>query len=265
VDYFGIIYNVELTDAEITAVAPVVQALDRMQFIATADVAQIEDIYTTVKDSGYTQTRCLYYSLGTDDALDFAAGYASRGLSINFEGTNTALTMHLKDITGLVGDSGLTQTLLDTCSRAGVDTYPDFGVPKVFTSGANQYFDQAYTRLAFKLRLQIAGFNFLATVSTKIPQTEEGMSALKAAYRAVCLQFVTAGVFAPGAWTGAVPFGGPEDFIRNIKDAGFYLYSQPVALQSQTSRDSRVAPVVSIAAKDAGAIHSSDVTVIVQA
>ena len=265
VDYFGIIYTNKLTDAEVNAVSPVVQSMDKIQFIASNLTADITGIFTTVKNAGYVNTRCLLYTVAEATALEFAAGYASRGMSINFDAANTALTMHLKEIIGVVADSGLNQTILTAAKNAGVDVYGDFGIPKVFTSGANQYFDQTYTRLAFKLRLQIAGFNFLATVSTKIPQTEEGMSALKGEYRAVCESFRTAGVFAPGSWNGSIPFGNPQDFTRNIEDNGYYVYSLPIATQSQVNRNSRVAPVVQISAKDAGAIHSSDVTVQVQA
>lgn len=265
VDYFGIVYTTKLSDAEVAAIAPVVQSQDKIQFVGSNLTADIAGQFTTVKDAGYVNTRCLLYTVSEASALEFAAGYASRGLSINFDAANTALTMHLKEVTGLTADTGLTQTIATSAKNAGVDVYADFGVPKVFTSGANQFFDQTYTRLAFKLRLQIAGFNFLATVSTKIPQTEAGMSALKAEYRKVCETFRTAGVFAPGSWSGSIPFGTPDDFIRNITDNGYYVYSLAISAQSQTEREARVAPVVQIAAKDAGAIHSSDVTVQVQA
>jgi hypothetical protein len=173
--------------------------------------------------------------------------------------------MHGKDIVGLVGDPGITQTVLTDCKNAGVDFYGDFGVPKVFTSGTNQFFDQIYSRLAFKLRLTIAGFNFLATTNTKIAQTEEGMNGLKGAYRKVCQQFVQAGVFAPGEWLSPTTFGRPEDHIRNIKDFGFYIYSMPISSQSQADRNARKAPATYISCKDSGAIHSADVSVLVEA
>jgi len=265
VDYFGIVYNDLLTDAQISATAKLVQALDKMQFVPQTDTGKIGGVFTTVRDAGYVNTRCLLYTSGTPDAVDFAAGYASRGLSVNYNGTNTATTMHLKEIIGLVADPGVTQSVLDQAKAVGVDVYGNFGIPKLLTSGANQFFDQVYSRLAFKLRLQIAGFNFLATVPTKVPQTEAGLSALKGAYRQVCEQFVTAGVFAPGKWNSPVTFGPPEDHIRNIADSGYFVFSIPIAQQSQIEREARIAPLVQIAAKDAGAFHSIDVVVFVEA
>lgn len=265
VNYFGIIMNEKQTDDNLLELAKTVQTKDMLLFAGSNLSADIAGIFTTILNSTLTHTRCLYYSIGEDDALDFSAGYAARGMSINFSGFNTAHTMHLKTISGIVGDTGMSQTLLTACGNAGVDFYGDFGVPRVFTSGANQYFDQIYTRLALKVKLQIAGFNFLATTNTKIPQTEQGMNGLKGAYRKVCKAFVENGVFAPGTWTSSTTFGNPEDHIRNINDQGYYIYSTAIADQSITDRNARVAPSIYIACKDAGAIHSSDVTVYVEA
>ena len=265
VPYFGIVLNEKQTDTLLEELANTVQSMDKLLFVGSNLSADIAGIFTTLSAAGLTHTRCLYYSIAEDDALDFAAGYASRLMSINFDAGNTALTMHLKDITGLVADSGVSQTILDSAKIAGVDVYGNIGVAKVLISGANLYSDQIYTRLALKVRLQISGFNYLATTTTKIPQAEEGMNGLKGAYRAVMALFVGAGVYAPGAWNSSETFGDPADHIRNIAERGYFIFSAPVADQVQTERDARIAPLVQIAAKEAGAIHSSDVTVLVEA
>jgi hypothetical protein len=118
--------------------------------------------------------------------------------------------------------------------------------------------------LALKLRLQVAGFNFLKGTPFKEPQTEDGVSGLKGAYRKVLLQFVENGSFAPGAWLGSVFFGDPGDHVRNIQEFGYWIYSIPIGQQSQTDRDARIAPLIQIACKSAGAIHSSDVLVFIE-
>jgi len=269
VSYFGIILNKKLTDAVQTELSALVQSIDKMLFIGSSLIADIAGIFTTLMQSGYTHTRCLLYTNSAALALTFAASYASRALSVNFDGSNTVLTMHLKDLVGLVADTlfaGSTgQTYLDAAQLAGVDMYADFGVPKVFTSGANGYFDAVYIGLALKLKLAIAAFNFLAQTTTKIPQTEEGMNGLKNTLRKVMQAFVTNGAFAPGTWTGSTTFGNPVDHQRNITERGFFIYSLPVALQSQTQRTARIAPAIQIAAKSSGAIHSADVTVLIEA
>jgi hypothetical protein len=266
VEYFGIVLNEQLSDADLTETAALVQTLDKLMFVGSEATSDLTGIFTTLLNKGYTHTRTILYTYdGTAaTALKFVAGYAGRALSTNFDGVNTAQTMHLKEIVGFVADT-LTQSNLDAAALSGTDVYADFGVPKVFTSGANKYFDQIYSELAFKIRIQIAGFNFLAQTNTKIPQTEEGMNGLKGAFRAVCSLFVTNGTFAPGTWNDATKFGNPEDHVRNIKDFGYFIYSLPIAQQAQAVREQRVAPAVQIAGKSAGAIHSADVTVFIEA
>lgn len=264
VNYFGIVYNEKFSDAILTELAATVQSLDKFHAVGSNLTADIAGVFTTLKNSGYTKTRCLVYTTSESNALDFAAGYMSRLMSINFNATGTALTMHLKDFVGLVADPGITQTLLDSAQSAGVDVLADLGIPKIFISGANLFSDQVYTRLALQVDLQIAGFNYLATTTTKIPQTESGMDGLKGTYRSVMNRYVEAGVFAPGTWNSSTRFGDPADHDRNIEEFGYFIYSIPVAQQDQTTRTARIAPVVQIAAKESGAIHRSDVTVLVE-
>ncbi len=92
------------------------------------------------------------------------------------------------------------------------------------------------------------------------------MTGLKSAYGQVMNQFVVNGAIAAGLqWNSGTTFGDPQDFQRNITDFGYYIYSQPIANQSQTLRNQRKAPLIQIACKLAGAIHSSDVIVNVEA
>ena len=264
VDFFGIVYTQKVVDV-LDDIAPIVQALDKIQFVTSESEADIDGAFTDMRDAGFNQTRCLFYSEGESDALEFAAAYAGRALSINFDGINTAHTMHLKELTGITPDSGMSQTLLQNAKNKGVDVYVDFGVPKLFTSGANGFFDAVYIAIAFRLRLQVAAFNFLAGTSTKIPQTEQGMNGFKGELRDVCARFVENGSFAPGEWNQPVPFGDPEDFKENIREQGFYVFSLPVAGQAQAMREKRVAPQLSLATKSAGAIHSADIVAQIEA
>ena len=159
----------------------------------------------------------------------------------------------------------LLKTYLNDALLAGADSYPSLqGVPAVFTSGANGgFYDSVYNLQWFVGALQVAGFNYLAQSSTKIPQTENGMDGLKGAYRAICEQAITNGYVAPGTWNSPTTFGNQADLIANITQKGYYIYSQPIALQSQTSRVARQAPLCQIAIKEAGAIQSSSVIIYV--
>lgn len=265
IPYFGIVYNEKMADADLLETAALVQTLKRFQGVGSNLSGDITGVFKTIKDSGYTKTRCFYYSTSEADSLDFAAGYMSQLMSINFSGTNTSLTMHLKDYTGLVGDPLIDDTLLDSLQREGIDCLVNLGVvPKIFISGGNLFSDQVYTQLALAVDLQIGGINYLATTGTKRPQTEEGMNGLKGAYRKVMEQHKSANIYAAGTWNDPTTFGKPEDHIRNIEEFGYYIFSAPVADQSQAQRSTRVAPLVQIAGKESGALHSSDVAVLIE-
>lgn len=245
------------------ALASSVQAYgDKILFLPSAELIDVIGVFTTIKTAAEYNTRCLYYSTSALEARLFAAAYASRGLSVNYDGSNTAITMNLKQLSTIVPDESITQTIWQNCKTAGVDIYVSYaGVPAVVSNGANKYFDQVINLIWFVSQLKVNGFNALALVTTKVPQTEPGISVLKGAYREACNAALANGYVAPGRWTSSEYFGNQEDFILNIGQRGFYIYSQPVALQSAADRADRKAPLIQIAIKEAGAVQSSNVIV----
>ena len=269
VQFFGILSTKDYDSTEVSAAAAVVQTMNKMLFVVSNSATDIgaTGSFHGIAEAGYDKTRCLaYLSDTTLDAKVMAAAYAGRALSTQFEASNTTSTMHLKDLVGIPADPSMTQTQLNLCQSCGADAYVNIaGVAKTFTSGANKFFDQVYNRCWFLGALEVAGFNALAKVSTKVPQTEPGMTILKGAYRLVCERGIRNGYLAPGAWNSADRFGDVEAMLRNIEEVGYYIYSLPVNQQAQTEREERKAPVVQIAVKEAGAIHSSNVIVYINA
>lgn len=265
IEYFGLMFSLILAQADMLAAAAVVQTLNKIAAFTSITAADIDEdgMLDLLRQQNYTQSRGLFY--GGDEAqdgLDFMAAYMGRALSTNFEGSNTTQTMHLKDLSGITADPSMTQTLLNKAIAAGVDTYISIqGVPKVFCSGANEFFDYIYGLRWFIGALEVAGFNTLAQSATKIPQTEAGIDSLKSAYRQVCERAVNNQWVAPGQWTSPTTFGNQADLLANVEQRGYYIYSTPLAQQSQADREDRKAPLVQIAAKLAGATHSSTVVV----
>lgn len=261
--YFGGCSYTWDASAEIEDAADVCQTLGKLLFVTSSTEADLltSGLFYDIQDQGLTYTRCLFHTASAQ--LDaFRWGYAGRAMSTNFAGSNVAGTMHLKTLVGVSSDIDLTQTMLLEADAVGADVYVNIaGQSCVLSYGANSFFDDVYNLMWMVSALQVSGFNFLRQTSTKIPQTEAGMDGLKGAYRAVCRAAVTNGFLAAGTWTGSDTFGDPEDFHRNIADFGFYVYSAPVALQAAADRAERIAPVVQIALKYAGAIHSSSVIV----
>jgi hypothetical protein len=269
VQYFGVMSNQVLSQSDEIGLAGAVQPLNKIAFVVSRTEADIEvgGKIDLLRSGGYTHTRGLFYGADNDtDAFVMMASYAGRALSVNFAGSNTTTTMHLKDLTGVQPDPMLTQTMLVKAQNAGADVYVSLqGVAKVFCSGENSFFDQVYNLQWLIGALQVAGFNYLAQSSTKVPQTESGMDGLKKAYRDVCEQAITNQYIAGGAWNSSTTFGNQADFLANITQRGYYIYSSPVAKQLQADREARIAPLVQIAIKEAGAIHSSNVVVYVNA
>lgn len=217
-------------------------------------------------------TKNLLYTFGVDsdtqalNARLFAAAYASRGLSVNYSGSNTTLTMNLKDLAGLQADTNINETILAQAAGVGADCFVSLeGLPKVLSNAYNLYFDQVANQIWLVNAIQRAVFNVLATTRTKIPQTTAGMNLLANTCKNVCLQGITNGYLAPGTWNSPDTFGDLEDFYRNIEEQGFYIYYQPIAQQAQAEREQRIAPVIQIAAKEAGAIHSANIIISLEA
>lgn len=264
IHFFGAVLTVELAQADLLAAAEVLAPMRKIGFFLGSQAAdnQTGGKLDLLRQNGYVNSRGLLRIDTVLNGLKFCAGYAARGLSVDFSGNNTTLTMHLKDLVGISADQNISQNILNQAKASGADVYVSFrGVPKVFTSGANDYFDNVYNILAYIESLQVAEFNTLAQVGTKIPQTESGMDILKAAARRVCEQFLRNGFIAPGEWTSPVTFGNQADFYENISQRGYYIYSTPIALQSAADREARKAPLIQIALKYAGAIHSGTIIV----
>ena len=255
-------------DPEITDAAGTCQTDRKLLFCpqSATTVLNTGQLFADLTLASDTQTRELLYTIAAKDARIAAAAYAGRAMSTAFDGSNTTSNMHGKDLHTILPDPGITQTILNTCGTVGADVYANFGgVPKVFTSGANRFFDSVYNENWLVFALEVAGFNAIATASTKLPQTEAGVGILKAAYINVLQQAIRNGYIAPGTWNSPDRFGDPEDMISAIATTGYYIYSTPVSQQAQTDRSVRKAPLIQIAVKEAGAINSSNVIVNIEA
>lgn len=262
--YFGgVLTTKDMTDSEMIAASDTVQALDCLLILPSANYLDMEEggLFATIIGKGNYKTKCVLYTLSTEKAYIMAAAYAGRGFATNYSAQNSCITMNLKDLATIEADTGISQTLYNKAKTLGVDLYTDIeGLPKVISNSGlvGEYFDQLINRLWFTQTVKVEVFNTLAGTNSKIPQTEAGMNSLKNAVRGVCERAVNNGFLAPGKWNSADKFGNIEDFVRNIADNGYYIYSSPIADQSQTEREARKAPVIQMAGKEAGAIHSAD-------
>lgn len=258
--YFGgFIYLPTLSDSDFIDLAKAVQTKNCMIFKGVSDITDVTSgIGYSVKSQSLSHTRIIYSS------QDIATAYASVLLATNYRGSNTAKTMHLKTLSGVEADDSITDSVLSVLASNGVDSYLYVaGLPKVWTTSANTYSDEVLNQIWFANSIEVAGFNCLSQTNTKLPQTEYGMSLLKSAYETVCQQAVVNGVIGAGKWSISQTFGDPSVLKSAISSYGYYIYSAPISSQSQSDREDRKAPLVQIAIKLTGAIHSTDVIILV--
>lgn len=267
--YFGGVITAKYVQAEeAIGASNLVQTLDCLFILPSNDPNAMNEggLFKTIIDSSNTKTKCVLYTVNEVGAYEFAAAYASRGFAVNYNAQNACITMNLKDLSGISPDTGINQTIYNDAKILGVDLYCAIeGLPKVVSNGAPEYFDQLLNRLWFTQTAKVALFNVLARTGSKIPQTEAGMNVLKNALKAVANQAVYNGFLAAGQWNSSETFGNQEDFLRNISEFGFYIYSMPIREQLQADREARKAPVIQFAGKEAGAIHSASLLVYFEA
>ena len=271
--YFeGILTTRAVTDAEAAAASTLVQSMkNRIYALPQSTTGAISGIFNTVKSN--TNTKCLLYTFGedaTEAALNsrlFAAAYLSRALSVNYSGSNTTITMNLKDLTGIQADTNISETILANCESVGCDCFPSIeGLAKVISNAQNgMYFDEVANQIWLVNAVQRAVFNVLATTGGKIAQTDPALEIITKAIRGVCNQAVINGMAAPGAWNSSDTFGNYDDFYRNISEFGYYIYHQSVLEQPQADREARKAPLYQIAVKEAGAVHSANILIYIEA
>ena len=266
VAYFGVMSAEVPSQIVMLAAAALIQTLNMIMLVVSYTASDVNNggMLDLLRSGGFTQTRGLFYDDALGDALTFMAAYAGLGFSTNFNGSLTTQTMNLKTLNTIQPDPNITQTILTAAVAAGADVYVNLGgVAKVLSNGANDFFDNQYNLQWFAGALLVAYFNALATTNTKVPQTENGMSIIKAALRQVCQLAVANGFLAPGEWTNPVTFGNQASLLLNVAQRGYYIYSSPISQQLPAVRTTRAAPLIQLAAKYAGAIQSGSVVVYV--
>ena len=266
--FFGAVHwaGYSPVNSEIEAAVATCQGLNIMCFCASYLLSDLSGsgLFNTLSASNQSSARMFLYTLGGTylAARTALAAAIGRGMSTDFTGSNTTLTMQMKDLVGVLPDPGITQTTYNTCQTLGVDVFTSVqGLAKYWSNGGpnGYFFDNVYNLEWLVFALQVALFNVIAETSTKIPQTEAGIALLRSAAISVLQQAVTNGYLAPGTWTSPDTFGNPVVFKNNILQLGFYVYTAPLSQQSAADRAARKAPLMQIAGKEAGAVQSVNV------
>lgn len=273
--YFeGVLTTRDLTNSEATTASNLVEGMENtILFLIDTDAATLENggLFKSLENN--KKTRKLLYLTGANSAAIkanaklFAAAFASRGLSVNYEGQNSTITMTYKDLAGVPVDTNISENILNKCQTVGADVYCSVeGLAKVLSfKQGGLYFDELTNQIWLRTAIQRTVANVLFTTRSKIPQTTQGVNTLVNAIIGVLNQGVINGMLAPGEWNSSDTFGVLEDFHRFIRTYGYYVYYTPIAEQAQAEREARKCPVISIAAKQAGAIEHASIMIYLEA
>ncbi len=106
--FCGIISNAYPASGNMVALSTDIQSYgNKILFLPSTTSGDIAGAFTSIKAASNYATRCLYNSVSALQARLFAASAAGRGLSVDFSGSNTALTMNLKQLAGITPDEGI--------------------------------------------------------------------------------------------------------------------------------------------------------------
>jgi hypothetical protein len=263
--WYGLMFqaSTQPTDDQNIAVADLIEGLDLKRIFGVTitdtnvlDAEVTDDLASRLKDGGYLQSFCQY----SENAYAVAS-FFGRAFSVDFNANRSTITLMYKQEPGVTGEE-LTPTqaavLKDKRCNVFVNYVNDTIIIQYGVMSGSAYFDEIHGLDWFQDAVQNACYNVLYQSTTKVPQTDAGVNQLTNAISGVCDQAVNNGLVAPGYWT-ADGFGqlNTGDFL----DQGYYIYAQPLSLQSQADREARIAPPIQVAIKLAGAIQEVDVIV----
>jgi hypothetical protein len=175
-------------------------------------------------------------------------------------GSKTALTMMWKREPGIIPEV-LSSAQADTLQNKRCNVLAEYNNGTAITQygvmSGPVYFDEIHGTDWLAGRVQTDLFNVLYQ-APKIPQTDKGVNILVAACEGSLSQSVINGLLAAGQWNA--PGFGKLNTGDNLPK-GWYIFVDSVANQNQADREARISPLIQIAAKFAGAIHTVDVLI----
>lgn len=260
----GIADKEDIADDDWLKVAAAVEAsgVSRILAITTSDPATMDATSTTdlaykLKAAKYGRTFVQYSSSSKYAALS-AFG---RAFTVNFNGSNTTITLKFKQ------EPGITYETLTTDQAAALDAkncnvfvyyQNDTAILQQGVMSSGDFFDERHGLDWLQNYVQTNLYNLLYTSTTKVPQTDAGVTRLLSNVEQSMDQSVTNGLVAAGVWNGG-PIGQLDSGDTLTK--GYYVYAQPLSEQAQADREARKAPVIQVACKLAGAVHFADVQI----
>ncbi|MEI2267153.1 DUF3383 family protein [Erwinia sp. CGal63] len=254
----------ELNDEDMLAVAAAIESASQSRVFAVTTGSEAvlsststTDIAARLKAAGYARTFVQYASHSRFAAISAFA----RAFTVDFNGSNTTLTLKFKTEPGVTYETlsaGQVAILENKHANVFVFYANDSAILQQGVMANGDFFDERHGLDWLQNYVQTNLYNLLYTSTSKIPQTEAGITRLMGNVEASMNQAVVNGLVAPGIWNGG-DIG--QLSAGDTLTKGYYVYAQPLTQQSQADREARKAPLMQVACKLAGAVHYADVQI----
>lgn len=254
------------SDADMITVSAAVESATVSRILAiTSDDADVmstvveTDLASKLKAAKYSRSFIQYSSTSRYAALSSFG----RAFTVNFNGSNTTITLKFKQLPGVTYETiSTSQANALEAKNCNVYVYyeNDTAILEQGVMCNGDFFDERHGLDWLQNAVQTADYNTLYTSTTKIPQTDAGTTTRIANIEKVLDVAERNGLFAPGVWSGG-PMG--QLNTGDTLTKGYYTWADTVDNQLQTDREARKGVPIQVAAKLAGAVHYGDVAITV--
>ena len=267
--WYGFSFTSEVRDASVTSAG---NAADCLDAAAWAE-ARTKTFWNNSSDANTLvtgNTTSISYQL---EQLDYnrtatvynegdypAVSLFARGATVDFNATDSTITYKFKQLPGLSA-SDLSASKANAAEVVNANYYANFGTQlsgdsvSILAEGVmanGRFIDEVVGIDWLQNAIQTDVFNYLFQSTTKIPQTDEGVSGIAQVLENSLAQAVTNGLAA----AGNVVIDNESVFLPK----GYEIFTGLVEDQSQADREARKAPPIGFVIKGAGAIHSVAIT-----
>jgi len=266
-DVYGLMFAAAatITDDDYLAVAAYVEGATPTHILgittqepAAVDGASSSDLGARLSAARYART---FWQFSSSSAYAVASMFG-RAFTTDFNANNSMITLKFKQEPGVTAES-LSETQAAVLDAKHGNVFVNYmnntAIIQQGVMADGAFFDERQGSDWLQFAVQSDLYNLLYTSPTKVPQTDSGVHQLLATVEATMDRAVHNGFVAPGVWTSGFEFGLLKQGMALTR--GYYCYAAPLVTQAQSDREARKAPVIQVAVKLAGAVHSAAVVI----
>lgn len=252
--FYGVVLDRKFRDNDgAEEVAGWVQARAKIFFNTTNDPRVLvmtaeDDICSRLAAKSMSRTLSSY-SHKTEEYP--SCSVAGRAFTVNFEGTNTTITLNLKAMPSTTAVK-LTSSQKAAMVKKNCNAFTIFGGVNVFSDSRMQdagWFDTVHGCDWLQNRIQTDVFNLMRGTTTKIPYTDAGVGMVVQRVEMGLRQGVRNGLLAPGF-----------DNEGNYHGHGYSITTIPVGEVSPSDKGNRIYKGITFKAIGAGALHNVQIS-----